>query len=97
PAIGQRRGKALKRQIGFACGAALAENDAVDPVIAENAAPKRVVEIKDETFAREATGGGDDARDEIAIERRGRGADRLLCLMPAHRIAPGRPPGPGRL
>ena len=41
---------ALHREVSFAKGAPLAELDALHPIIADNPAPERVVEVKDKTF-----------------------------------------------
>ena len=51
----------------FAGRASLAEDDAVEPVVADHAAPQRVVEIEDKTFLRQSALRGEDAGDEIAV------------------------------
>ena len=79
----------LKGEMRFAGGAALAQNDAVEPVVADHAAPQRVVEIEHQTFLRQAPLSREDAGGEIAVEGRGLRRDFELALKPAPDVEPG--------
>ena len=87
-ALGEIARIGLERDEGFAGGAALAEHDAFETVIADDAAPQRVVEIEHQALRRAALLGGKQPADEIAVERRGRRRHLLLGAMPEHRIVP---------
>ena len=80
--------------MGFACRAALAEHDAVEPIVPDHAAPQRIVEIEHETLLRQAPLRGEDANSEIAIRGRGLGSDFELALKPAPDVEPGVNPIP---
>ena len=82
-------GVALQGEMGFACGAAFAQDDAVNPVIADHPAPQRVVEIEHQTFLRQAPQGGENAGGEIAVEGRRLRRDFQLALKPAPDVEPG--------
>ena len=82
-------GVMLQGEMGFARRASLAEHDAVEPVVADHAAPQRVVEIEHQTFLRQAPLRGEDAGGEIAIRRRGLRRDFQLALKPAPDVEPG--------
>ena len=88
----------LEGGIGLTEGAALAEGDALQPVIADDAAPDGVVQVEHQAFERPALLGRDPAADEVAVERRGgrrrppasSGATarcRATCAMPSRRGA----------
>ena len=69
-ALGQIARVVLERDEGFAGGAALAEDDAFQAVVADHAAPQRVVEIEHQALRRAALLGGKQPADQIAVERR---------------------------
>ena len=68
PALLELLGVMLQGEMGFAGRASLAEHDAVEPVVADHAAPQRIVEIEHQTFLRQPPLRGEDARGEIAIK-----------------------------
>src|SRR5579862_4297200 len=72
----------------FADGAALAEHDALDPVIANDAAPKRIVEIEDEALLRQPALRGENSAEEVAVERCHFRRNFHLRLEPARWIEP---------
>jgi hypothetical protein len=63
-------GVILQGKMGFAGCASLAEDDAVESVVPDHAAPKGVVEIEHQAFLRQSALRGQHAGDEIAIEGR---------------------------
>ena len=88
----------LERDKRLAQRAALAEHDAVQAVVADDAAPERVVEVEHQAFERAPLLGREPAADQIAIQRRGGRSDLLLRAVPQPRIVPARrcrlePPG----
>ena len=95
-AAGEILGVFLDGGEAFAEGAALADGDAVHAVIADDAAPERVVEIEHQAFIGAALVGGDQARDEFAVAGREGGGDFLLGAMPEGGIVPGVQPVAGR-
>ncbi len=74
---------------GLAECAALAEHQTLDPVIADHAAPNRIVEIHHQRLVRAAAVRGDEAHDEVAVHRRGGRGDLLLGAVPQLGIMPG--------
>ena len=87
-------GVMLQGEMGFAGRASLAEHDAVEPVVADHAAPQRIVEIEHQTFLRQAPLRGEDARGEIAVRGRRLRGDFELALKPAPDVEPGVNPIP---
>ena len=87
-------GVMLQGEMGFACRAAFAQHDAVNPVVADHAAPQRVVEIEHQTFLRQAPQGGENAGGEVAVEGRRLRRDFQLALKPAPDVEPGVDPVP---
>ncbi len=61
---------------------ALAEHDAFQAVVADHAAPNRIVQVQHEAFERPALFRREPAADQIAIHRRGGGHDLLLGAVP---------------
>ena len=88
PAFFELLGVMLQSQVRFAGRASLAEDDAVEPVVADHAAPKGVVEIEDQTFLRQSALSGQDAGDQIAVKGRGLRSDFQLALKPAPDVEP---------
>jgi len=80
--------------MGFAGGASLAEHDAVDPVVADDAAPQRVVEIEHQAFLRQPPLRSENTRDQFAVHRCGLRCDFELALKPAPNVEPGVHPVP---
>src|SRR5882672_5442503 len=78
----------LQGQMRLAEGATLAEHDAVNAVIAEDAAPKRVVEVENQAFARPPEHGADQTREQAPVARCGCRRDLQLALQPMPRIEP---------
>ena len=91
-AAGLFAGIVLQGEEGLAERAALAEHDAVHAVIADDAAPERVVEIEHQAFERTALAGGGDAGDELAVHGRGGEGDFLFGAVPEAGIVPGAQP-----
>ena len=87
-------GVMLQGKMRFAGGAALAQNDAVESVVADHPAPQCVVEIEHQTFLRQAPLGGKNAGGEIAVKGRGLRRDFELALKPARGVEPGVDPVP---
>ena len=67
---------------------ALPYDDAFQPVVADHAAPERVVQVEHQAFSRAALQRGQQAPDQIAIDRAGHRTDLLLGAMPEHRVMP---------
>ncbi len=82
-------GVILQGEVRFAGRAPLPEDDAVEPVVADHAAPQGVVEIEDQTFLRQPALSGEDAGDEIAVKGRRLRSDFQLALKPAPDVEPG--------
>ena len=80
----------LERDEGLAEPVA-AECDAIDPVVADDAAPEGVVEVEDEALAREAEARGDDRRRVPGQERNGLERDGLLRAQPVPVVEPSEP------
>ncbi len=66
-ALPQIEGEVLDGDEGLARRRSLAERDAVNSVIADDAAPQRVVEIKDENLLRLAHERPHDAGDHVGV------------------------------
>ena len=66
----------------------LPERDAVEPVVADDAAPERVVEIEDENLARLAHERADDAGDHVGVDRGELRREGKLRRVPVARIVP---------
>ena len=79
----------LQSEMSLAGGAAFAQDDAVEPVIADHAAPQRVVEVEHQTFLRQTSLGGENAGGKIAVEGRRLRRDFQFPLKPASDIEPG--------
>src|SRR6185437_13502607 len=79
---------ALNGEMRLAERATLAQHDALDSIIAQHAAPQRVVEIEDKAFLRKTALRGNDSSDQLARERRRRRRDLELALQPAHGVKP---------
>ena len=88
PALGKLFGVVLHCEESLAECAALSQHDAVEAVVADHAAPQRVVEIEHKALARFAGLRGQHPDDEIAVNRRRGRANVLLCPMPEHGIMP---------
>src|SRR5271169_5424362 len=82
-------GVMLQGEMRFPGGAAFAQNDAVEPVVADHAAPKRVVEIEHQTLLRQAPLGGKNAGGKVAVEGRGLRRNFQLAVKPTPDIEPG--------
>ena len=79
---------ALKVHEGFAGRTALAEHKALNAVVADHAAPQRVVEIEHEAFLAATEPGGDEARDLLAVHLGGAGMNFLLGVQPKAGVVP---------
>src|SRR6516162_7355412 len=66
----------------------LAKDDALEPIVADDAAPQSIVEIEDETFLREPAHGGEKTGHQIAVDRGGLRRDFQLALKPAASVEP---------
>ncbi len=80
--------KTLQRKVCLAGGAPLAQDDALQAIIADHSAPQRVVEVQHQALARMAAQGGEDPCHVFAIGRDRRGCDQHPGLQPASRIEP---------
>ena len=67
PAILELLGIALQGQMCFASCAPLSDNDALQPVVTDHAAPQGVVKIEDKAFLRQPALSGQDPSDKIAV------------------------------
>ena len=74
--------------MGFADLATLAEDDAFEAVVADDAGPESVVEIEDEALGGAAAGGGEEACEVFAVERGGAGVDLVLGAVPEGGVVP---------
>ena len=63
---------------GFARGGSLAELDSCKPVVANHAAPKRVIEVKHQALPRKSAGRRNSPRYDIAVDRQKRGCEAHL-------------------
>jgi hypothetical protein len=87
-ASGKIAGVTLEGDKGLTLGAALTEPDAFQPVITDDAAPQRVVEVEHQAFRRPALLRRDQPQDQLAIGGDRGGRDLLLSPMPQHGVVP---------
>ncbi len=85
----------LEGEVCLAAGAALADDDALQPVVANDATPERIVEVENQAFGRAALVGGEQAGEQIAVERGGSRGDLLLGVVPEGGVVPGGEPVAG--
>ena len=78
----------LKGQMGFSLRAAGAENDAVEPVVADYATPQSIVQIEHQTLTRSSSLCGNHTGKKLAIHGRRFRPDFLLSLVPSSDIEP---------
>src|SRR5262249_32871049 len=76
-------GLPLQGQMCLAGRASLSNNDTLQPVVSDHAAPQGVIEIEHEALLRYPTLGGKDPSDKIAIEWRCLRGDFQFALKPA--------------
>ena len=88
-ALAQRQSHLLHGQGGRAGGIALRDLDALKPVIANHAAPNRVVQVQDEALAAAATQGCQQSADMVGINRQADVGKRQLGQVPLRRRVPG--------
>ena len=74
--------------MGFADFATLAEDDAFEAIVADDAGPEGVVEIEDEALGGAAAGGGEEACEVFAVERGGARVDLMFGAVPDGGIVP---------
>ena len=67
---------------------ALAKHDSLEPVIGDDAAPQRVVQIEDQTFVYLATQGSKQARQPLRIQGRETLGEWDFCVMPHRQVEP---------
>src|ERR1700734_1011084 len=79
----------LQHEMGFALRAAGPEHDSVQAVIANDPSPQSVVKIAHQALARSSPLRRYDAREKLAVERRGLKSDFLLRLQPTPDVEPG--------
>ncbi len=87
-AVAEPQRRLLHGEMRLAGRVALPDHDAFEPVIADDAAPQRVVEIEDEAAAALAAQRRDDAADMIGVERQEDRRERQLRHVPQGRIVP---------
>ncbi len=88
-ALGQIAGVTLEVHEGLAGGAALAQYDAFEPVVTDDSAPERVVEIEHEAFERPPLPRREQPPNQITVKRREPGVNVLLRPVPQDRVIPG--------
>src|ERR1700722_1512643 len=81
-------GISLKGEMSLTLRAALAKYDPVNPIVADDATPQRVVKIQYETFARHPTLRRDNTDEQFPVECSRLGPDLLLGLQPPANIEP---------
>ena len=96
PAPGQCGRIGLEAREGLAQRTALADDDASQPVIADHAAPERIVQVKHQAFGRATLRGRQQARHQVAVQARGERRHLLFGAVPEHRIMPSVHPVFGR-
>ena len=81
-AIAQRQRRPLYLEIGLAGCVALPEDDALDAVVADDAAPHRIVEIEDQASPALAAERADEPRAVLGVERKILAVEREFSEIP---------------
>ncbi len=81
-------GEGLDGEKGFARRGPLPERNAVEPVVADDAAPQRIVEVEDQNLARLALERADNAGDHVGVDGREIRREGKLRGVPVARIVP---------
>ncbi len=88
PALAQGQCSLLHAQVGFAGWIAVAQHDASQAVIADDASPQGVVQVEDEALARLAAHRTDKAACPVAIEGHQVMREEKFPERPLHGIVP---------
>ncbi|ORV38808.1 hypothetical protein AWC00_19260 [Mycobacterium conspicuum] len=87
-AFGEFHCVALQADKGFPQGAALAQNNPLQSVVTDDAAPDRVIEIEYQALRGKAQLCAKDARDRFAVARDRGQFDFLFASMPKRHVMP---------
>ncbi len=89
-ALSQGQGHALDAEESLTGAVALAQDDALDAVIADDPAPERIVQVEDQAASALAAHGGGEARGVLGVDRQAGPGEGQLGHVPLHRRMPGR-------
>src|SRR5579862_5478035 len=87
-AIAQRQNIALETLIGLAGCIALSEQNPAQTVVADDAAPQRIVEVEHQAAAREAADRGHNAAHVVGVQRHEVLIERQFREIPLPRAVP---------
>jgi hypothetical protein len=91
-AIAKRERAFLHCKVGLSGGVSLAYHDAFQPIVANDAAPERIVKVKDQAAPAEAAKRGDEATKVVGVERDEVAREWQLRQVPQGGIVPVREP-----
>ena len=80
--------RSLQRQMRLTCRGAFSQHDALDAVIANDAAPERVVQVQYEALLRQAALRSQHSHCELPVLRSGTRRNLQLALQPRGRVVP---------